>query len=85
MLRGTGPMISPNVTWRSWSRIEKCGRDRTNFQEMGPQIETTSEAGAGSRLALESALGLGLGCSAGHGTLSPAGGPLTQSSGAVKC
>lgn len=27
---------------------------------------------------------LGLGCSAGHGTLSPAWGPLTQSSGAVK-
>lgn len=30
-------------------------------------------------------LGLGLGCSAGHGTLSPAWGPLTQSSEAVKC
>lgn len=35
--------------------------------------------------ALGQEVGLELGCSAGHGTLSPAWGPLTQSSGAVKC
>lgn len=42
-----------------------------------------TKAGSGSWPRL--GLGLGLGCSAGHGTLSPAWGPLTQSSEAVKC
>lgn len=51
---------------------------RPGVLEMGPWIDI-SKAGSGSWARL------GLGCSAGHGTLSPAWGPLTQSSEAVKC
>lgn len=50
--------------------------------EMGLQIELSkTQLGCWPRLVL----GLQLGCSVGHGTLSPASEPLTQSSEALKC
>lgn len=55
---------------------------RPGCAEMGLQIELSkAQSGPGPRLVL----GLQLGCSVGHGTLSPALEPLTQSSEALKC
>jgi len=84
VLNYTRIIISQDVMRCGWSRMEKYGWDEDRspgVREIGLRIEI-SKAGSGSWLALE--LVLGLGCSAGHGTLSPAGGPLTQSSGAVR-